>query len=182
MKICFINNVYGEEIRGGAERIIKILSEYLKSQGHEVSIINCTERYKSFNSKSLWRRLFSHVFGFINIASYLNLRKKIKSGNFDLIWTHNLTGFGLISLLALGKAKKIHTCHDIQLLHPSGLLLYGQEQKLNTFIAKVYRSLVRLYFPKDVLVVFPSQWLANLHNQYSLFRTNKKLVIKNPLT
>ncbi len=181
MKICFINNVYTSEIRGGAERTIKTLAQFLESRGHNVCVIERNHFYKQFISWPLWRRFLHHALSFLNLCAYFELKNKIKSGNFDLVWSHNLTGFGLLSLTALGNGKKIHTFHDIQYLHPSGLLIKGHESMLDTVTAQVYQMIGRFLFPKDSLVIFPSAWLASLYKNYKFAQNNKHLVLKNPL-
>ena len=198
MKICFINNRYGVNSRGGTEKIIETLTAELVARGNQVTIIcgsydskpeeavngvhiiYVASTYQKHEGWPLWRRLFSHIFGFINIASFLRFKKIVHKERYDLIWTHNVTGFGLILLLALGKAHQLHTFHDIQFLHPSGLLLYKQEKKLDTFIARVYRTLISFYFNKNIIGIFPSQWLLDLHKKYG-FDGPKTIHLVNPI-
>ena len=40
MKICFINNIYGQSARGGAEKVIESLVDFLQVRGHDVTIIS----------------------------------------------------------------------------------------------------------------------------------------------
>lgn len=181
MKICFINNRFSAHIRGGAERTIQALIAYLNEVGHEITVIEANQNYARLASLPKWRRFIYHSSSFLDLASFSRLRRKIKRGNFDIIWTHNLTGFGLLAFRALGNAKKIHTMHDIQLLHPSGLMMYGAEKSIDTFIAKIYQFIVKLFFPKDALVIFPSEWLKTLYSERGFFKHNKCILLKNPL-
>lgn len=181
MKICFINNRFSSHIRGGAERTIQSLLAYLSDEGHEVTVIEANQNYARFSTWPKWRRFIYHASSFLDISSYNRLRRKIKRGNFDIVWTHNVTGFGLLAFRALGNAKKIHTMHDIQLLHPSGLMMYGAEKSIDTFIAKTYQLIVKLFFPKDALVIFPSEWLKTLYFERGFFKKNKCIILKNPL-
>jgi len=200
MKICFVHNSYPTEVLSGAQRIVKNLAEYLASHNHEVTVITCSDA-KTIQTKQdalvkiiylpsnyarsvtwpLWRRLVSHLFGFFNVSAYLRMKQVMDKEKFDIVWTHNLIGFGLIVFKALKAKTKIHTVHDIQLLHPSGLLMYKHEQALNTPWAYCYRWLCRLVFPKNALVIFPSNWLEQLSKQYKLALNNKKLIMINPL-
>ncbi len=182
MKICFINNVYNpDEVRGGAERSIRDLTDYLTKRGHSITIIERTLAYKRLAALPKWRRLLHHVFSIVNISSYIRLKEEIKAGNFDLVWAHNLTGFGLLALRALGTKGVVHTFHDIQYLHPSGLLMYGQEKKLESFTAQVYRMIVRQLFSPQALIIFPSQWLASLYISFGFAEGNNYLVVHNPV-
>lgn len=181
MRICFINNIYSSKITGGAERLIKTLADFLSDRGHNIQVIDCNDAYQRRQHWPTWRRLLDHVFGFFNLAAYWRMRRLMRDGNFDLVWTHNITGFGMIIFLALRKVKLIHTCHDIQFLHPSGLLMYGQENIIKTFQAKVYRAFIAAIFPKNALVIFPSHWLKQLHKKYGLLRNNQSFVVSNPL-
>lgn len=181
MKICLINNRFSSHIRGGAERTIQTLIAYLSGQGHEVTVIEANQNYARFNTWPKWRRFLYHASSFLDLNSYNRLRRKIKRGNFDIVWTHNLIGFGLLAFRALGNAKKIHTMHDIQLLHPSGLMMYGAERDIDTSIAKVYQFIVKRFFPKDALVIFPSEWLKTLYYERGFFKKNKSIILKNPL-
>jgi len=181
MKILLINNVYGKDIRSGAERLVSNLEKELLKIGHEVYVLDCSLKYKSLSNKSQLAKLFVHIFGFINIKQYFNFKKILKEYNPDLVWSHNFTGFGMISFLPLKKYKLIHSCHDIQLLHPSGLLLYGQEKILDSFIAKIYQFLTNCFLPKNILLVFPSQWLYELHKKYGLVTKRRYIVEGNPI-
>lgn len=200
MKIALIHNSYSKTVTSGAQRIVKNLADYLVSRQHEVVIIACgksreveivkdnlikiiylpSDFYK-LSRWPTWRRLVSHIFGFFNFRLYTSLRQIIKQENFDLIWTHNLIGFGLIAARAIKAKIKLHTCHDIQLLYPSGLLMFNQENILNSPLAYIYRFFCRLVFAKDTLIVFPSQWLSDLTAKFKLFTNNQKIVLANPL-
>ncbi len=39
MKICLINNLFGEDSRGGAEQVVRLVAEELKRQGHEPFVV-----------------------------------------------------------------------------------------------------------------------------------------------
>jgi len=181
MNICFINNIYEKEVRGGAERTIRNLVDYLETRGHSITVIERSSQYHRLTSLPKWRRFINHAFGFINFSAYFKLKDEIAQGNFDLVWAHNLTGFGLLAVSALGNSKKIFTFHDIQYLHPSGLLMYGEEKKLDSLIARIYQAIGRRLFPKDAVVIFPSQWLASVYAQYAFAADNKQLVLTNPI-
>ena len=80
-------------------------------------------------------------------------------------------GIGFLTPLAISnlRIKHLHTLHDIQLLHPSGLMDYGKEEKLNSFFAKTYQFINRYLFKNCHLVISPSDWLLNEHLEKNFF-------------
>jgi len=198
MKICLINNLYGPQARGGAEKVIKNLAQYLVKENHEVvviagrwqkkiseeqlsgvRVIYVPSQYELLAKWSKIRKLFFHIFGFFNIKGALRIKKIINKNNFDLVWTNNLVGLNLLSLAALGQTKKIHTFHDLQLLHPSGLMFYQHENILNSLSARIYQFFSRSVFPSEALGIFPSNWLKEMHAKYKILPKNN-LVLNNP--
>jgi len=99
----------------------------------------------------------------------------------DLVITHNLQGVGYLipGLLRRMKIKHIHTLHDIQLLHPSGLMFWGKEKLLSSPHAKIYQTLMRFLFGSPAAVISPSQWLLNEHEKRGFFKKSKKIVLPN---
>lgn len=179
MKILLITNSYSPQIRSGAERLVHNLSDRLIERGHTVKVFNC-ESYEQHSTLSYWQRLFFHVFGFFNIKKYFEFKTLLAQESPDLIWSHNLVGFPLIILLAFKKYKVIHSFHDIQLLHPSGLLMYKQEGMLASLAARLYQFFCKMLFPSDAFAVFPSQWLQKLYTSKGFYFKNS-LVLHNPL-
>jgi glycosyltransferase involved in cell wall biosynthesis len=182
MKICFINNLYGELSRGGAEQTIRTLIKALEAKGHSCKVIEASKAYERLSSLPKWRRFLHHAFSWADIFSYWRLKQRLDKGAFDLLWSHNLTGFGLLAFRALGKTKKIHTMHDVQFLHPSGLMIFGQEKIFNSLVARAYQFICSRLFPKDALLIFPSRWLHDTYQRYLPLKQNRKLIIKNPLS
>lgn len=200
MKICFINNLWGKESRGGAERIQESIIAYLQHINHEVMVITTTPGVSSVEKEEgitvyrfpssyseimpVWQRFLWHISQALNPLLYLRVKAVIEKEKPDIVWTHNVTGFGLM-ILKIGELRDIihlHSLHDIQLLHPSGLLFYGQETLVNTPWAHAYQLFVKNYFSPETLVISPSEWLLNLYQQHGFFKKDKTLVLPNPLT
>lgn len=202
MKICFIHNLWGKDARGGAEQVLQTLITYLQDKGHTVVMItvgrakeltveqtpagltvySVPSPYNDFGSWSYMRRLFWHITSTLSKGSYSVVQNILEKEKPELVWTHNLLGLGN-SLLRVGDSNKwrhIHTLHDIQLLHPSGLLYYGREGWLRTPAAKIYQLLLRRKCSSQTTVISPSQWLLALHRQYGFFLTQPTLVLANP--
>lgn len=201
MKIALINNLYKPYQRGGAERITEILSNQLQALGHTVFIISTQPKitkdneevgsyylpsnYNELNNFPISYRLIWQIFNLINIKKYFQINKILKVEKPDLIITHNLMGLGLLTPLVIkqNKIKHFHVLHDIQLLHPSGLMYFGHEDLINSLPAKIYQSIVNFLFNlgnKELTVISPSNWLLKLHQKHNLFKNNRVKVIANP--
>lgn len=201
MKIALINNLYKPYQKGGAERITEIMHNELVALGHEVFIIstcpkiksNAEEKntyylksnYSNLNQHSYLFRLIWQIVNLINVKKYLTINKIIKNEQPALVISHNLMGLGLLTPLVIykNKAQHIHVLHDIQLLHPAGLMYFGKENILKSSAAKIYQSLSRYFFSlsKNKIIISPSSWLLELHKQQGLFLDCASFVINNPL-
>jgi glycosyltransferase involved in cell wall biosynthesis len=210
MKICLVNNLLTPWSRGGAEKVIETLAEAIIQDGHEVFFISTKppktadpeknktthyylpSHYHSLNKWSHLRKLAWHLLGFIKISQVTALKKILVDEKPDLIITNNLIGIGFaLGRLAQGlKIKHFHILHDIQLLHPSGLLLYGQVGELATPLAKYYQRLTKQQLGHPQVVIAPSHWLMNEHlkrgffaprsSDFSGFNTSTQVVLANP--
>ncbi|MEI6835603.1 MAG: glycosyltransferase [Candidatus Falkowbacteria bacterium] len=200
MKIGLINNLYKPYNRGGAERIVELMATELRQSGQTVFIISTKPRTRkdleesgvyylesSYSDLSKWpylKRLFWQLGNLVNLKKYHQVSNILKKEQPELIISHNLMGLGLLIPLAIKKssARHIQVLHDIQLLHPSGLMYFGQEKILKSVMAKIYQRVTAVMFSSQVIIVSPSKWLLNLHLSCGLFKKNKKLVIANPFS
>jgi glycosyltransferase involved in cell wall biosynthesis len=198
MKIVLIHNLYGVYSRGGAETAVEMMAENFKKNGDEVFIITTrpiihrqeikTEKAKDENKiyylPSLFYnlsripfplRIFWHFGQFFSLKSR-RIKKILRVEKPDLIITHNLLGLSFLipPLIRRLKIKHWHFLHDIQLIHPSGLMLWGQEKKISGLSAKIYRLLTRALFAPPEKIISPSRWLLDLHNQYGFFKNSEK--------
>jgi len=202
MKIGLINNLYKPYQKGGAERVVEILAGQLRELGHEVFIISTcpktkknteesgvyylTSSYYKLNSLSLIARFFWQLNNLIDLKKYRALKIIFKKEAPDLIITNNLMGIGLLAPRAIKKAgaRQFHILHDIQLLHPSGLMYFGQEKLINSLPAQIYQKITGFLFSlgqPDLTIISPSKWLIELHQAHGLFKNNRTAVISNPL-
>ncbi|MBU4257045.1 glycosyltransferase family 4 protein [Patescibacteria group bacterium] len=202
MKICLINNLYKPYNRGGAERVVELIARGLINAGHDVFIISTrpistkfkvqSSKFKVYYIPALYYnldklpklfRIFWHIVDMFDIGSYLKIRSILKKEKPDIAMTHNLKG---VSYLIPGLIKKlnikhIHTLHDIQLLHPSGLMLYGKEKIIVSLPAKIYAAVCRRLFNSPYAVISPSNWLMEMHADRGFFRNSKQAVMPNPV-
>ena len=201
MKICLINNLYKPFNRGGAERVVELIAKGLRQNGHEVFIIatkpgsskkpvNNQEKIYWLNSLYFYLdklpkffRLFLHILFLINLIKYFKIKYILNKEQPDLVISNNLLGLGLIINLAIKnlKIQHLHILHDIQLLHPSGLMFYEQEKIINSIWAKIYQYINKNLFNKNIIIVSPSRWLMDLHLQKRFFLSNKYKIIPNPV-
>jgi glycosyltransferase involved in cell wall biosynthesis len=189
--------------RGGGERVVELIARGLINAGHDVFIISTRPmitnyklqitNYKIYYINALYYnlnkfpklfRIFWHIIDMFDIGSYMNIRSVLKKEKPDIAMTHNLKG---ISFLIPGLIKKlnikhIHTLHDIQLLHPSGLMFYGKEKIIDSLLAKIYSGICRRLFGSPDAVISPSDWLMKIHIQRGFFKNSKQAVLPNPVS
>lgn len=193
MKIGLMHNLYGEFKRGGAENIVKQQARELHSLGHEIFLITTKPSFSAAAPKSrdedglriyrlrsgfydlgarpAYLRFFWHLADLLSIRKYRQIKKILSRENPDLVITHNLMGLGFLAPFAL-KRRRIrweHCLHDIQLLHPSGLMIFGQEGMINSFGAKIYQALTKRLFSSPQRIISPSRWIYDLHRKYGFF-------------
>jgi glycosyltransferase involved in cell wall biosynthesis len=209
MKICVITNLYPPFVRGGAEYLVHQLVLELFKQGHRVSVITSApwQSLKSFKPQ-LQEELGVRVYRFypLNLYYYLNasrviypvrwlwhiinlfncsdarrvksILKKVKP---DLVISSNLMGISFLPprVIAHLNIKHLHILHDVQLLHPSGLFIWGKKKL--SLAMRCYQLCTRWLFKKVSVVVSPSEWLLNEHITRGFFKKCQKYVLPNPI-
>jgi len=191
-----MHNLYGEYSRGGAETAVKLLADNFQKAGNEVFII--TTRPKSSPDKhgkdagdkpaeniyylasefynlgrhSLLYRAFWHIGNIFSFRKAEEIKNILKAEKPNLVITHNLLGLGFMIPAILRKLNISHEhfLHDIQLIHPSGLMIFGKEQKINRPSAKIYQALTRALFASPAKIISPSYWLLEMHKQRGFFK------------
>ncbi|MFA6513747.1 MAG: glycosyltransferase [Patescibacteria group bacterium] len=198
MKICLLNNLYKPYNHGGAEKVVQAIIARKKSEGHEVILISTKPKYpaldlnedcKTFyiksdfynlDKKSICARFVWHLNDLISTRKYSEISKILKTEKPDLIVTHNLMGLGLRVIQAIKRTgiKHHHFLHDIQLLHPSGLMMSGKEKKVDSLLAKIYQFITKVIVNSPELIISPSNWLLNEHKKRGFFSNSKKEIKK----
>ncbi len=207
MKICLINNLYKPYSRGGAEQIVELIVGGLEKQGHEVFVITTkpvgrrrtalrlrsgragkqkvyyiNAIYYNLGLLPKFLRLFWHLADMFDVGSYFKVKSILKHEKPDVVMIHNLKGIGFLipRIIKSFAIKHIHTLHDIQLLHPSGLMIFGKEKKADSFLAKIYQSICRWLFTYPNIVISPSNWLMQMHTLRGFFPNARKEILPNP--
>lgn len=199
MKIALANNLFYPHNKGGAEKVLYEMADQYIAKNNEVIIITTAPKkkeelraldssYKIYQiPSSLYnladfskaRRFFWHLNNFCNPKKRITLMKILKKEKPDLLITHNLVGLGffLSQIASKLKIKHQHFLHDVQLLHPSGLMMLGEEENMDKLSSKIYQSLTKRYFKKTDKIISPSEWLLKEHLQRGFF-LNKETEIR----
>ncbi|MFA5753785.1 MAG: glycosyltransferase [Patescibacteria group bacterium] len=193
MKIALVNNLYFPFNRGGAEQVVAESVRRLRTDGHEVFLIaTCPSdqalplpsdlkiywiksQYYNLNKKKIISRLIWQIGHFLAFKKYRQIKKILQTERPDRLLTHNLMGLGW-RLPALARRLKIpqeHFLHDIQLLHPSGLIIAGREKKVDSVAAKIYQALTRSIFASPAKIISPSRWLLEEHRRRGFFKNSR---------
>jgi glycosyltransferase involved in cell wall biosynthesis len=194
MKIVIINNLYAPWVRGGSDKVVERIVAGLEKAGHEVFVITTapkgsrTEKvyylqsiFYNLDQYPLWQRFFWHLFDSFDFFKAAQIKKILKEERPDLVVTNNLMGLGFLlpGLLKKLKIRQIHVLHDIQLLHPSGLMFWGKEKILASFHARVYQAINRALFGSPAVVISPSRWLLEEHLKRGFFKKSSTKSLPN---
>jgi glycosyltransferase involved in cell wall biosynthesis len=203
MKICLINNLYKPYNRGGAEQIVKLQAEGLIEAGHEIFIITTKPVFAKRTTSKAQQKIYYlsglyynlekipkiirylwHLIDIFDISNYLKIKSILEKEKPEAVITHNLKGVGYLTPRAIKslKIKHIHILHDIQLVHPSGLMFCGKEKRVEHVFAKTYTAICRRLFDSPDTILSPSAWLMKIHTDKNFFHDSKKIILPNPAT
>ena len=144
----------------------------IEKENPNLKIYRVPSSYYNLGEKNKFYRPFWHLNNFCNPKKAKLYQEILEKEKPDLIITHNLIGLGFF-LVRISNSLKInheHFLHDIQLLHPSGLMIKGEEKKVNSLFAKLYQAIVKAYFLKTKKVISPSAWLLEEHKKRGFFK------------
>jgi len=207
MKVLIVTNLYPPHARGGAERVAELQARGFEDAGHEVAVLTSgpnfglgTEMqdgikvyrffpwnifwYKNIGKYSFWVRALWHLIDALNLQSLWVLHHVLEQENPDIIISHNLKGLGLQIFAALSnrKDKWVHVLHDIQLSIPSGLMIWGEEDKWENSVArKWHESFCRGLVGSPRTIISPSRWLLGFYTNKGFFKESKTVVLPNPV-
>ncbi|MEK9152470.1 MAG: glycosyltransferase [Patescibacteria group bacterium] len=204
MKIVYLSNLYGAAARGGAERVVAAEAEALAASGNQVVVISLSSTgaleeelvgavslirfpapnlyvYPDGHGRSWVIRLLWHLADIWNTPAAGRCQRFLLRESPDIVHTHNLMGLGfeiptVIRRLGIGH---VHTVHDVQLLHPSGLLAPDFEKRIGLG-QRAYIAIMRRRMGSPDAVIFPSQALQDLHDHFGFFPGSNKIIIPTP--
>lgn len=210
MKIGIVTNLYPPFARGGAENVIVRTVEQLLGLGHDIFIITgqpkeqgaeaslgtlSVERVYRFFPRNVYftledhakpwaTRLLWHVIDAFSGHGAAVVKKILEEEKPDVVVTHNLKGLGLRipgAIQGLG-IPHIHVMHDLQLVVPSGLRMFGAERE--PWYAKpaymVYRAICRARMGKPSMVISPSHYLIDEYTKAGFFSGVDVRFMPNP--
>ncbi len=210
MKIGIITNLYPPYARGGAENVIVRTVGQLMAMGHEVFVItghpkelgervvcdaSSTERIYRFFPRNLYFtlddfrypwliRLGWHIQDAFSWHGAEHVRSILREEEPDVVITHNLKGIGLNipSVIRDLCIPHIHVVHDLQLLIPSGLLMFGQERPhvLARLAYAVYQRVCATKIGNPDVVLFPSEYLKQAYEEKRFFTKSDCRLMRNP--
>ncbi|MBU0648990.1 glycosyltransferase family 4 protein [Patescibacteria group bacterium] len=207
MKLLIISNLYAPHSRGGAERVAELQARGFEHAGHEVAVLTGGPNfglrtniqdgikvyrffpwnifwYKNIGKYPFWVRAVWHLIDALNLQSLWILHRVLEQEKPDIIISHNLKGLGLqiFAALANRKDKWVHVLHDIQLSVPSGLMIWGEEDKWkNSVTRKWHESFCRGLVGSPRMIISPSRWLLDFYTNKGFFKESKTMVLPNPV-
>lgn len=206
LKILIINSFYAPFLFGGAENSVKILSEVLVENGHEVTVLSLTYEDKVIKEiingvkvvriplqnvywpanpyKGKLKKLLWHVIDIYNIRQYKLIKKCFSDSKFDIINTNNISGFSVTiwGLKKLLQAPLIHTARDYYLFHPNCTLFSkGQNIDPNSLFVKTISIIKRKSTKKVDGFIAISKFIENIHLKNNFFSLASAKVIYNSI-
>jgi len=153
------------------------------TKSNPIKIYYINSSYHYLNKIPKFLRLFWHLIDMFDIINYFKIKAILKKEKPDVAITHTLKGIGFLTPLLIKrlKIKHIHTLHDIQLLHPSGLMFYNKEKLLNNLATKIYFNICKKLFNCVQTVISPSEWLMKIHVDNGFFKNSKRIILPNPV-
>lgn len=203
MKVALINNLYAPVARGGAERIVELQAELLRQAGHQVVIITTKPWGAKLikNDDGILRvgglagsfyhlqkipkplRLFWHLLSWCDLVTPWFVSLKLVYSGCQAVVGHNLTGLSLWlpRFITSYGITYIQVLHDVQYLHPSGLMFKGGEGLVRTTGARIYQLITRSNLKVAKAVISPSNWLAELFIDLKMTAPEKMVILANPV-
>lgn len=199
MKIANINNLYKPYNKGGAEKSCERLILELEKEGNSCFVITSKPKkfleanqspktyylnssYYNLNQKNIVYRFFWQIGNIFNFGQADKIKKILLSEKPDLVISHNLMGIGIKTFKIIEELniEHHHVLHDIQLIHPAGLIIFGQEKIINSLPAKIYQKIIKKIVGSPNKIISPSNWLLQEHLKKGYFPKSKTLVRPNP--
>ncbi len=202
-KIAVVNSYYYPESIGGAEMVVKKLTETYRKLGHQVFVITSGARdsieeiegirvYRLHNrniyrgkdssSKSPVIRPLWHL---INVNNPL-VRGKVKdilsSEKPDIIHTHNLSELSFGVLKEFRSFKVVHTLHDHSFMCVKATMFKNMKncEKICT-TCSIYAALKKKFINYIDFVVGTSRYIITRHQNLGFFTDTPFSVIYNPV-
>lgn len=211
MTVCILTNGYGQTSRGGSEAVTHSAAAAFLARGDRVVVcaprefgglrsllpscsiedgvtvyrwypLNFYALRNASRHSTLVRTLWTIVDTFqvhSAVVTWWVLRRERP----DFVISENVKGLGLLvaRVAARWTPRYVHTLHDVQLVHPSGLVFPQTAQhQLQTLSVRLYRLATRWIFRTIPIVCAPSAFLLDFHRTKSFFSGAVARVLPNP--
>jgi glycosyltransferase involved in cell wall biosynthesis len=208
--ILLINNLYSPTSFGGAETVVWKLAQKHLRKHRKVVVVTLADNgkfsknneegvvvyripafniftYQKLSQKNFVFKLLWHFVDKCTWFGKKTIEKILIDEAPDLVHTHNLTGVGMFvpSLLRKMNIVHIHTLHDVQLVEPSGILLWNH--KRDTFWQKIYSKITKFWFQNPDTVYYPSVFIRDFYKNRGFFEkslwriTNNEFLSQNKI-
>lgn len=186
MKVLMLTNRYGDDARGGVERVVDVLAGALRSAGHDVIVrTRTTVGFRALSRLPVVLRALWHLWDAVNVVAAWSLARYLRRARPDVIHTHNIVGCGGLTPWVIRRSgiRWVHTLHDVQLVTPSGLVdRDGQPYTAveRSALGRAFRALRRRLFGSPDVLTSPSAWLLAFHQSAGFTPRSRAVVIRNP--
>jgi glycosyltransferase involved in cell wall biosynthesis len=139
--------------------------------------------YADDHAHGIVERFFWHMLDMTDAKSAKTFDAILGLEKPDVVHTHNLMGLGfrIPAVIRRRRIRHVHTVHDVQLLHPSGLLASSGDRPWYALVPQAaYVAWMRALMGSPDTVIFPSHFLRALHDRAGFFRRSKKMILVNP--
>ena len=129
-------------------------------------------------------RLIWHLIDAISPHGMRVVRDILDAERPDVVISHNLKGLGLRipRIIQRYGFNHTHILHDLQLIYPSGLLMYGKERDgvVMKIVYGLYSSYCRWALGNPDTVISPSEYLREVYLKRGFFSKSGIKLLRNP--
>ena len=189
MKILIVNTFYYPNMIGGTENSIKILSENLIKEGHEVAVctmdakrqniieeINGVKIYRNTLKVEKCNKVIKKLLDINNIFIKKQIKKILDDFKPDIVHTNNLFGISNI-IWKIAKEKYnipiVHTLRDYWMLYP-----IVSKKKISKMLFQPFMKNRTKYVD---IVTAPSKYTLNKFIKASYFKNSKQQCVYNAI-
>ena len=139
--------------------------------------------YTKMLSRPFWFRALWHMLDMANIHTFFAVRKILRDERPDVLHTHGVKGLGYTVWTAARSCNVpiVHRIHDIQLVEPTGLLMAGDERRVNNAFHRLYIAVCKWFVKSPEIVESPSQWAWDMHRAQGYFKNSQSEIVSNPV-
>lgn len=187
--------------------MVKRQAKKLIAEGHEVIIITTAAEgdhiwqdegktvyrfrpkniyyYKEASKKNFALRLVWQFVNMFNYSAARQIKNILQKEKPDIVHTHNLMGVSFLipKVIKNLKIKHYHTLHDVQLVEPSGIIMWQTRDSIRykNIFAYLYTYFCKKLFGSPEQVFAPSQFIKDFYKSKGFFPDSKWQVDEKPI-